>query len=108
MKDPDEFSNLIKDRDIGIIIKMVRCVLNAKRKNLKKIDMFDITFNDRSSLIFSINEGQYEELLTNCLKDLEKAEEYELCAEVVKISNTRPKKTKEKSLENEKQKENLS
>lgn len=106
MKNPDEFSELIKKRDIGLIVKMVRCVLNAKKRKLKKVDMFDVTFNDRSSLLFSISEDQYNELLTGCIKDLEKVEEYELCAEIIKVST--PKSRRTKVIKNEQQKESLS
>jgi hypothetical protein len=107
MKDPEEFSNFIKSRDIGLIIKMVKCVLNANKKNLKKVDMFDITFKNKSSMLFTINDTQYKELLSNCLKDLEKVEEYELCAEIIKVLNSKPKKTRNKKLTNEKQNESI-
>lgn len=94
IKNPEEFSKLMRDRDIRLITKMVKCILNAKKKNKKKVDIFDVTFNDKSSLLLTIDENQYNELLSNYLKDLEKAEEYELCAGVMKSLNEAPKKIK--------------
>jgi hypothetical protein len=107
MKNIEEFFELVKSRDIKLITKMVRCVLNAKKKRLKKVDMFDVTFSDRSSLLFAISEDQYNELLTRCIKDLEKVEEYELCARIVKALNNVSKKSKRKKVINEKQEKSL-
>ena len=51
-----------------------------------------------STLMFTIDKEQYNELLKNCLDTLIKYEEYELCAEIVKIINKekKPRKIKEK------------
>jgi len=85
LKDQREFFQLMKDRDPDMILKMVKCVLSAYKRNKEQIDIFDITFKDTSGMIFNIEKSQYKELLGNCLDDLIKIEEYELCAEVKKI-----------------------
>jgi hypothetical protein len=92
MKDQDEFFTRLKNKDSELIIKMVKCILNAYKKKKSKVDIFDITFKDKSSLVFSINKGNYNELLSNCLKDLEKLEEYELCGEIMKTLNKKVRK----------------
>ena len=46
-----------------------------------------------SELTFNIEKTQYPELLANCLDDLIKVEEYELCAEIKKILDKKSKKT---------------
>ena len=92
LKDQREFLQLMKDRDSDLILKMVKCVLSAYKRNKDGIDIFDITFKDTSGMIFNIEKSQYTELLSNCLDDLIKIEEYELCADVKKIIDKKSKK----------------
>jgi hypothetical protein len=75
----------MKERDSDLILKMVKCVLSAYKRDKDGIEIFDITFKDTSGMIFNIEKSQYKELLGNCLDDLIKIEEYELCAEVKRI-----------------------
>ena len=75
-----------------MILKMVKCVLSAYKRNKDKIDIFDITFKDTSGLVFNIEKSQYADLLSNCLDDLIAMEEYELCAEVKKVIDKKSKK----------------
>ena len=82
----------MKERDSDLIIKMVKCVLSAYKRDKDKIDIFDITFKDDSGMIFAIEKSQYAELLGNCLNDLIAIEEYELCAEVYKITSKKSSK----------------
>ena len=92
LKDQREFLQLMKERDSELILKMIKCVLSAYKRNKDGIDIFDITFKDTSGMIFNIEKSQYVELLSNCLDDLIKVEEYELCAEVKKILDKKSKK----------------
>ena len=97
LKDQREFFSLMKERNSDLIMKMVKCVLSATKRNKQSIDIFDITFKDTSSMAFTIDKSQYNSLLENCLDDLIKVEEYELCAEVKKQldKKTRGRKKKE-------------
>jgi hypothetical protein len=92
LKNSDEFYSLLKKRDPDLVVKMVKCVLKAIKNNKKQIDIFDITFKNMDSLMFGIEKEHYVELLTNCLKDLEKLEEFELCASITKVINKKPRK----------------
>jgi hypothetical protein len=92
LKDSREFYALLKQRDPDMIMKMVKCVLSAYKRNKDKIDIFDITFKDMSGLVFNIEKSQYVSLLDNCLNDLINMEEYELCAEIKKIVDKKPRK----------------
>lgn len=82
----------MKERDSDLILKMVKCVLSAYKRDKDYIDIFDITFKDTSGMIFNIEKSQYTELLGNCLNDLIALEEYELCAEVHKITSKKTTK----------------
>ncbi len=82
LKDQREFLQLMKERDSDLILKMVKCVLSAYKRNKDGIDIFDITFKDTSGMVFNIEKSQYTELLGNCLDDLIAIEQYELCAEI--------------------------
>ena len=82
----------MKDRDPDMILKMVKCVLSAYKRNKDGIEIFDITFKDMSGMVFNIEKSQYTELLGNCLDDLIAIEEYEICAEVKKIIDKKSKK----------------
>ena len=95
LKDQKEFYSLLKARDSDLIIKMVKCVISAIKRNKPNIDIFDITFKNLDSLIFTVEKSQYKELLSNCLDDLIAVEEYELCAEIKKILESKSKKKKE-------------
>jgi hypothetical protein len=85
----------MKSRDTDLIMKMVKCVISASKRNKDKIDIFDISFKDMSSMIFTIDRPQYKDLLKNCLDDLIKVEEYELCAEIKKQLDKKTRKKKE-------------
>jgi len=98
LKNQREFFQLMKDRDSDLIIKMVKCVLSAYKRNKDGIDIFDITFKDTSGMIFNIEKSQYKELLSNCLNDLIAVEEYELCAEVKKIIDKKTRKCKSSNI----------
>ena len=92
LKDQREFFQMMKERDSDLILKMVKCVLSAYKRNKDGIDIFDITFKDMSGMVFNIEKSQYTDLLSNCLNDLIAIEEYELCAEVKKILDKKPRK----------------
>lgn len=95
LKDQNEFYSLLKSRDPDLIIKMAKCVISATKRNKKNIDIFDITFKNLDSLVFTVEKNQYNELLSNCLDDLITVEEYELCAEIKKILDKKQKRKKE-------------
>ena len=92
LKDQREFFRLMKERDSDLILKMVKCVLSAYKRDKDGIDIFDITFKDTSGMVFNIEKSQYTSLLSNCLNDLITIEEYELCAEIQKILDKKPRK----------------
>ncbi len=94
LKDQREFFDLLKNRDPDMILKMVKCVLEAWVQYKDNTDIFDITFKDMDGLIFNIEKSQYAELLGNCLDDLIAIEEYELCAEVKNVINIDSKESK--------------
>jgi hypothetical protein len=89
----------MKERDSDLILKMVKCVLSAYKRNKDGIDIFDITFKDTSGMVFNIEKSQYTDLLSNCLKDLIAIEEYELCADVKKILDKKSRKKHGDALE---------
>jgi hypothetical protein len=99
LKDQREFFRLMKERDSDLILKMVKCVLSAYKRNKDGIDIFDITFKDMSGMIFNIEKSQYTDLLGNCLNDLIAIEEYELCADVKKILDKKSRKKHGDALE---------
>ena len=92
LKDQREFFDLLKNRDPDMILKMVKCVLSAYKRNKDGIDIFDITFKNMDALVFNIEKSQYTELLGNCLDDLIAMEQYELCAEIKKILDKKSKR----------------
>ena len=94
LKNDREFFSLLKNRDQDLVLKMIKCVLNAVKRKREKVDIFDITFKDTSEMIFTIEKNQYHDMLRKCLDDIIALEEYELCAEVKKVLDKAPKKTK--------------
>ena len=98
LKDQREFFTLMKNRDSEIIMKMVKCVLSAHKRNKEKIDIFDISFKDMSGMVFTIDKSQYNEMLKNCMDDLIKIEEYELCGEIKKILDKKSRGRKKKEV----------
>jgi hypothetical protein len=98
LKDSQEFYSLMKKREPELIMKMVKCVLSAAKRKKETIDIFDISFKDMSSLVFTIDKSQYKEMLKNCLDDLIKIEEYELCAEIKKELDRKTRGRKKKKV----------
>jgi len=90
-----EFYSLLQNRDVDLTTKMVKCVLNASKRNKDKVDIFEITFKNLDVLIFSIEKIQYKELLSNCLQDMIDIEDYELCAEMKKQIDKKERKKRE-------------
>ena len=99
LKDQREFFRLMKERDSDLILKMVKCVLSAYKRNKDGIEIFDITFKDMSGMVFNIEKSQYTDLLSNCLNDLIAIEEYELCADIKKILDKKSRKKHGDALE---------
>lgn len=99
LKDSREFFDLLKSREPDMILKMVKCVLSAYKRNKDGIDIFDITFKNMDALVFNIEKSQYTELLGNCLDDLIAMEQYELCADIKKILDKKSKKNNGGALE---------
>lgn len=99
LEDASEFWKMMKERESDLIMKMVKCVMSASKRNKDKIDIFDIVFKDTSELTFSIEKKQYKELLTNCIKDMVKIEEYELCAAMQKEINKKRRKKVESKID---------
>ena len=96
MKNSDEFYRKMQNRDADIVLKMAKCVLSAYKRNKSSIDIFDITFKVLDDgLVFTIEKSQYKELLANCMKDLIKMEEYEMCGEIKKILDKKSRKKTE-------------
>jgi len=94
LKNQLEFFSMLRNREPDLVIKMVKCVLNAIKRKRDKVDIFDITFKDTSELVFTLEKSQYHDLLKNCLEDLIELEEYEICAEMKKQLDKAPKKQK--------------
>lgn len=84
MKDSNEFYARLKDRDFELVSKMTKCVLSGVKRKKDKVQIFDITFKDQTSLSFDITRENYKNLLERCLNDFIAQEEYETCAEIVK------------------------
>lgn len=97
MENSKEFYTKLKNRDTDLILKMVKCVLSAFKRDKDKIDIFEITFKNMDQLIFGIQKSEYKELLKNCMNDLIEMEEYELCAEIKKILEGKKRGRKPKS-----------
>ena len=99
MRNSKEFYEKMRNRDPDLILKMVKCVISAIKRNKSQIDIFDITFNNTDSLLFTIEKSQYKEMLGNCMNDLIALEEYELCGEIKKILEK--KKGRKKKIDTE-------
>ncbi len=92
-KNEKEFFELVRNRDPELILKLVKCVLNAVKRKKEKIDVFDITFKENlQELVISLDKEKYLSTLETCLKDMEKQEEYELCSEIKKLLDKSSKK----------------
>ena len=86
MDDSREFYSKLKSRDSDIVLKMAKCVLSACERKKERIDIFDVTFSKSlGGIVFTIDQSQYRDLLQNCMDDLIKMEEYELCARIKKV-----------------------
>jgi hypothetical protein len=96
MKDQTEFFTRMKNRDSDMVTKMVKCVLSAHKRKKANITIFDVTFKDMSTFEFGMEKSEYKNFLSNCLEDMIKIEEYEICAEIKKVidAKTRTRKTK--------------
>lgn len=94
-----EFFDKLKNRDPDLVLKMTKCVLNAAKRGKNSVDIFEITFKSLDELVFTIETSQYKEMLSNCMEDLIKMEEYELCAEINKFLNKKPRKPRKKKTE---------
>jgi len=95
MKDEREFYNKLKERDFDMIYKMVKSILHAIKYKKSKLDVFEVVFKDTSILTFTVEKDQYLEVIQNCLEDMIKAEQYEVCAKMRDALNKKTRKKKE-------------
>ena len=87
MKDPREFYNKLKGRDPEMITKMDKSALHGIKNKKDKIDLFEVNFKDTTTLTFTIEKDQFLEIIKNCLDDMIKLENYELCAQMRDVLN---------------------
>ena len=93
-KNMQEFFQKMKERDPDMIRKMAKTVIHAVNTNRKKIDVFQVIFNNTSEYVFTVDDDQYISCLRNCMGDMIKIEEYELCSQIRDILQKEEKKTK--------------
>jgi hypothetical protein len=98
--DTEFYNEIYKERNPELIIKLVKCVINAFKRKKKSIDVFEVTFKNTEQLTYTINKDSYIECLENYMPDLIQWEEFEICAEVHKII-TKPKRLTYKKSQNE-------
>jgi hypothetical protein len=91
-----EFKKALEERDPDLVMKLVKCVISASKRNKDKINVFDVYFNNTDMLTYTVEKHSYGEVLEKCLNDMILIEEYELCAEIVKILNKKTRKIKNK------------
>lgn len=84
MQNQNEFYARLKDRDFELVSKMTKCVIAGIKHKKEKVQIFEVTFKDRTTLSFDITRANYKNLLERCLDDFIAQEEYETCAEIVK------------------------
>lgn len=101
--DTEFYNEIYKERNPELILKLVKCVINAFKRKKKSIDVFEVTFKNTEQLVYTINKENYIECLENYMPDLIQWEEYELCAEIHKII-TKPKRITYKKSDNEEEK----
>ena len=92
MKDPNEFYSRLKNRDFELVSKMTKCVIAGVKRKKEKVQIFEITFKDQTTLSFDITRENYKNFLERCLDDFIAQEEYETCAEIVKCVKKLDKK----------------
>lgn len=92
LKNKDEFYTKLKYHDPDLVVKLVTCVINAHKRKLTNVDVFDITFKNSTELLFNVAKEQYKDLLKTYIPTLEKLEEYELCSDIIKIVEKKSKK----------------
>jgi protein-arginine kinase activator protein McsA len=97
MKNPREFYHKLKERDPDMITKMVKSTLHAIKNKKPKIDLFEINFKDTTTLTFTLEKDQYLDVIKNCLDDMIKIENYELCAQMRDVIN-KPSRRKKSEL----------
>ena len=93
-KNMQEFFQKMKDRDSDMIRKMAKTVIHAVNTNRKKIDVFQVIFSTTGEYIFTLDSDQYLNCLRNCMDDMIRIEEYELCSQIRDILQKEAKKTK--------------
>jgi len=81
-KNMKEFFQKMKERDKDMMRKMVKTILHAIKSKKHKVDVFQVIFSDTSDYTFTVESDQYVTCLKNCMGDMVKAEEYELCAQI--------------------------
>ena len=95
---PRDFLEALQERDSDLVLKMVKCILSAYKRKKERIDIFDITFKNKSSMVFGTEKSQYIEVLNSCMDDMIALEEYELCAEIKKASEKKKRGRKPKEV----------
>lgn len=82
--EPNEitFYKKLVDCDEDIIKKCVSAILNAIKRKKKSVNIFDITFKNKDSMLFSIDSEHYSEFLSTHLNVFVEKEDYETATQI--------------------------
>jgi hypothetical protein len=79
----DDFIRMLKERHETLVTAMVKGVLDAAERGLKKVDLIEVqSGSKRGYYVVTAIAKEYGTMLKSCLDDMIRYENYELCAKI--------------------------
>ena len=85
INDPAEMREFLEDNRVEISILTLDAVKKAVEHDLLYMPVMRIKMGDLPLAVITVKRENFDTTLKKCLDNLQEAEEYELCAEIVKL-----------------------
>ena len=85
INDPAEMREFLEDNRVEISMLTLDAVKKAVDNDMLHMPVMRIKMGDLPLAVITVKRENFETTLNKCLYTLQEAEEYELCAEIVKL-----------------------
>jgi hypothetical protein len=85
LNDPEEMREFLEDNRVEISILTLDAVKKAMDLDALYMPVMRIKMGDLPLAVITVKRENFDTTLKKCLENLQEAEEYELCAEIINI-----------------------
>jgi hypothetical protein len=80
-----EFMSRIEQKDLEVTFEIYQKIINAHKRNFKKVTVFDLLMPDGFIFGFEINRNEWKTALNTCITVLAENDMFEECIQAKKV-----------------------